>query len=49
VVGEVIGKGRVPDTEDAEEVPLLDERYIEVWGPSWWPRFMIGIWGSTSP
>jgi starvation-inducible outer membrane lipoprotein len=45
VVGEVLGKTLIPGTGVAEEVPLLEERYTRVWGPSWWPRFMIGIWG----
>jgi starvation-inducible outer membrane lipoprotein len=45
VVGEVLGKGKTSAAEGAEEVPLLEERYIHVWGASWWPRIHIGIWG----
>jgi starvation-inducible outer membrane lipoprotein len=45
VVGEIRGKGAVPEELGAEELPLLDERYVQVWGPSWWPRFQIGVWG----
>ena len=45
VVGEMLGKAAAPGTGGAEEVPLLDERYMQVWGSSWWPRIQIGIWG----
>jgi starvation-inducible outer membrane lipoprotein len=45
VVGEILGKGKAPGAGDAEEVPLLDERYTHVWGSSWWPQIQIGIWG----
>jgi|SRR5687768_4620236 starvation-inducible outer membrane lipoprotein len=45
VVGEVLGKGKTSAAEGAEEAPLLEERYIHVWGASWWPRIHIGIWG----
>jgi starvation-inducible outer membrane lipoprotein len=45
VVGEILGKGAAPGAGVTEDVPLLDERYIQVWGPSWWPRMQIGIWG----
>lgn len=45
VVGEIVGKDTAPGAGVAEELPLLDERYTRVWGPSWWPRFQIGIWG----
>jgi starvation-inducible outer membrane lipoprotein len=45
VVGEILGEGKTSATEGAEEAPLLEERYIHVWGASWWPRIQIGIWG----
>jgi starvation-inducible outer membrane lipoprotein len=45
VVGEIRGKATSASLGSSEEVPLLAERYIRVWGPSWWPRFQIGIWG----
>jgi outer membrane lipoprotein len=48
VVGEVLGKSAAPGAGVTEEVPLLEERHTRVWGPSWWPRFMIGIWGGIS-
>jgi starvation-inducible outer membrane lipoprotein len=48
VVGEVLGKGAAPGAEGVEGAPLLEERYTRVWGPSWWPRFMLGIWGGIS-
>jgi outer membrane lipoprotein len=48
VAGEILGKTAVPSAGEVEEVPLLEERYTRVWGPSWWPRFMIGIWGGIS-
>ncbi|HSF31820.1 MAG TPA: Slp family lipoprotein [Candidatus Tectomicrobia bacterium] len=48
VVGEILGKTAVPSAGEAEEVALLEERYTRVWGPSWWPRCMIGIWGGIS-
>jgi starvation-inducible outer membrane lipoprotein len=48
VVGEVLGKSAAPSTGVDEAVPLLEERYTRVWGPSWWPRFQIGIWGGIS-
>ena len=48
VVGEVIGSGSLPVAGGGEEVPLLVERHLRVWGPPWWPRFQIGIGGSIS-
>jgi outer membrane lipoprotein len=48
VVGEILGKSTAPGAGVTEEVPLLEERYTRVWGPSWWPRFLIGIWGGIS-
>ena len=47
VVGEIRGKGAVPEAAGAEELPLLDGHYVRVWGPSWWPRFQIGVWGGV--
>jgi starvation-inducible outer membrane lipoprotein len=47
VVGEVLGKSPWTHGGNTEDVPLLAERYIRVWGPSWWPHLHIGIWGST--
>ena len=49
VVGEVLGAYRHVRDEQVTAVPLLAERYLRVWGPSWWPRFLIGISGSISP
>jgi len=46
VVGEILGQGTSSETGVEEGVPLLEERYIKVWGPSWWPRFQIGVWGN---
>ena len=48
VVGEILGKSTWTHDGKTEEVPLLAERYIRVWGPSWWPRLQIGIWGSIA-
>jgi outer membrane lipoprotein len=45
VVGEVRGTAAVPETEGAEASPLLEARYIQVWSPSWWPRFQLGVSG----
>jgi outer membrane lipoprotein len=45
MVGEVLAKGTLSGAGVSEEVPLLNERYIKVWGPSWWPRIQLGIWG----
>jgi starvation-inducible outer membrane lipoprotein len=46
VVGEILGKSPWTHDGKTEDVPLLAERSIRVWGPSWWPRLQIGIWGS---
>ena len=48
VVGEVLGKGKTSAAESAEEAPLLEERYIYVWGASWRPQIYIGIGGGIS-
>jgi outer membrane lipoprotein len=48
VVGEILGAGTAPEAGVDEGVPLLDGRYLKVWGPSWWPRFLIGVWGGIS-
>jgi starvation-inducible outer membrane lipoprotein len=48
VVGEVRGAGRVPEAMGGEEVPLLEGRHVEVWGPSWWPRVLLNLWGGIS-
>ena len=48
VVGEVIGVAPRTGDDRAEELPLLAERSLRVWGPSWWPRLQIGIGGSFS-
>jgi starvation-inducible outer membrane lipoprotein len=45
VVGKVLGAGTLSEAGVEERVPLLEERHIKVWGPSWWPRFQIGVWG----
>jgi starvation-inducible outer membrane lipoprotein len=45
VVGEVLGAGTLSDAGVEERVPLLEERHLKVWGPSWWPRLQIGVWG----
>jgi starvation-inducible outer membrane lipoprotein len=47
VVGEILGKAVASATGEAEAVPLLDERYTQVWGSTWWPRIQIGIWGGV--
>jgi starvation-inducible outer membrane lipoprotein len=46
VVGEVLGQGKTSSAEGAEEAPLLEERYIHVWGAFWRPQIFIGIGGS---
>jgi starvation-inducible outer membrane lipoprotein len=48
VVGEVLGQSKTSATEGAEEAPLLEERYIHVWGASWRPQIYIGIGGGIS-
>ena len=48
VVGESLGKDAAPGAGGAEELPLLDGRYTQVWGPWWWPRLQIGLWGGIS-
>jgi starvation-inducible outer membrane lipoprotein len=48
VVGEIRGTGAVPEAASAEGLPLLEARYIQVWSPSWWPRFQLGVWGGIS-
>lgn len=45
VVGEVRGLGAVPEAGSAEALPLLEARYIQVWSPSWWPHFQLGVRG----
>lgn len=45
IVGEVLGAGTLSEAGVDESVPLVEERHIKVWGPSWWPRFHIGVWG----
>lgn len=48
VVGEIVGAGTSPEAGVDEDVPVLDGRHLKVWGPSWWPRFLIGVWGGIS-
>ena len=48
VVGEILGAGTSPEAGVDEGVPVLDGRHLKVWGPSWWPRFLIGVWGGIS-
>jgi outer membrane lipoprotein len=45
VVGEALGAAALSEAEVDERAPLLEGRHVKVWGPSWWPRFQIGIWG----
>ena len=45
VVGEVLGAGTLSEAGVEERVLLLEGRHLKVWGPSWWPRFQIGVWG----
>ena len=47
-VGEILGKEAVSGTVEAEALPLLEERYLHVWGSSWWPQIYIGIGGGVS-
>lgn len=49
MVGEVLGAIRLLRSEEATDVPLLGLRYIRIWGPAWWPRVQIGVWGTISP
>jgi starvation-inducible outer membrane lipoprotein len=48
VVGEILGADTLPEGGVDDRVPLLEGRYIKVWGPSWWPRFLIGVSGGIS-
>lgn len=48
IVGEVLGRGTVPEAGADAGLPLLEGRYLKMWGPSWWPRFQIGVWGGIS-
>ena len=45
VVGEILGAGTLSEAGVDDRVPLLEARHVKVWGPSWWPRFQIGVWG----
>jgi starvation-inducible outer membrane lipoprotein len=45
VVGEILGAGTLSEAEGDDTAPLLEARHMKVWGPSWWPRFQIGVWG----
>ena len=45
VVGEVLGAGTLSEVGVDDSMPLLEARHLKVWGPSWWPRFQIGVWG----
>jgi outer membrane lipoprotein len=45
VVGEIMGTDTLSQTEADPTVPLLEERPVKIWGPSWWPRFQTGVWG----
>jgi starvation-inducible outer membrane lipoprotein len=43
-VGEIRGTAAWPEATGAE-VPLLEARYIQMWSPSWWPSFQLGVSG----
>lgn len=45
VVGEIRGAAALPEAMGAAAVPLLEARHIQVWRPSWWPRFQLGVSG----
>lgn len=45
VVGEILGQATAPEAGIYEGMPVLDARYVRMWGPSWWPGFQIGVWG----
>jgi starvation-inducible outer membrane lipoprotein len=45
VVGEIRGAAAGPEATGAEILPLLEARHIQVWSPSWWPRFQLGVRG----
>ena len=45
VVGETVGASTWSGAAADESVPLVEERYVKIWGPSWWPRLQIGVWG----
>jgi starvation-inducible outer membrane lipoprotein len=45
IVGEILGAGSLSEAEGEDRLPLLEARHVKVWGPSWWPRFQIGVWG----
>jgi starvation-inducible outer membrane lipoprotein len=45
VAGEIRGPAEVPGDDGTTALPRLDERYLHVWGPSWWPHLQLGIWG----
>jgi outer membrane lipoprotein len=48
VVGEILGQATAPEAGVNAGEPVLDARYVRMWGPSWWPRFQIGVWGGIS-
>jgi starvation-inducible outer membrane lipoprotein len=45
VVGEILGTGSVSGSAVDDMAPVLEERHVKIWGPSWWPHFQIGVWG----
>jgi starvation-inducible outer membrane lipoprotein len=47
VVGELLGAGTMSEAGVDDGVPLLRGQHLKVWGPSWWPRLQIGIWGNV--
>jgi starvation-inducible outer membrane lipoprotein len=47
VVGAILGADTLSEAGIDDSVPLLEGRHLKVWGPSWWPRFQIGVWGGV--
>jgi starvation-inducible outer membrane lipoprotein len=45
VVGEILGAGTWAGNDVDDRVPVIEARHVKIWGPSWWPRVQIGVWG----
>jgi starvation-inducible outer membrane lipoprotein len=45
VVGEIRGAAALPEAMGGAAAPVLEARHIQVWRPSWWPSFQLGVSG----